>query len=105
MAVGLCDMAAAVSQRGNQLGTDYGVHAGYTYWYCLQVVQLLRETHADKITPEAQLTLVKCLLNNQPQYPPGRSYCRCRHGFCSFKESASGHICATYVDAAVCSGR
>lgn len=46
----------------------------------LQVVQLLRDTHAGKVTPQAQQVLVECLNKNVClQYAPERAYSRCCH--------------------------
>ncbi|KAL3160989.1 hypothetical protein ABBQ38_009378 [Trebouxia sp. C0009 RCD-2024] len=40
-----------------------------------EVVQLLRNAHAGKITPEAQLLLVECLRKSHRLYQPERNYC------------------------------
>lgn len=54
--------------------------AGKMHLLYLQVVQLLRDTHAGKVTPQAQQVLVECLSNNVClQYAPERGYSRCCH--------------------------
>lgn len=82
-------------------------HAGKTHLLYMQVVQLLRDANAGKVTPQAQQALVQCLSNNVClQYAPEQGYSRCCHFvLLLLYNQVWVHILHIDVDAAVCLGR
>ena len=82
-------------------------HAGRTHLLYMQVVQLLRDANAGKVTPQAQQALVHCLTNNIClQYAPEQGYTRCCYIVLQLLYNPVWvHIVLIDGDAAVCFGR